>query len=370
MADANSYETLLASNLLREDVMNQIADISLIRKPLMSRIGRRTHDNEFFEWPLNRLQNPATDNAVVETYTGGTAENFVSAYPRVGNYTQISTKDLNFTEKQMAALKVGSLGDVAQQTADRMEELTRDMEATALTGQGSLPEVTTTPGQTAGLQAWVTDEDENAVSIYNATAGNASQYREQSSAGTFTIEGWPNAGTATRIDDVGYSGITAGAITEEAVHDVVEALHLRGFDEDTMFTAMTRPALVRRISQFAFTSSARISTLVNQGNDSTGKRTAQGAVQYWQTDFGTLELVSNRLMQLEDAGNSDSTTLLIFDPSMIELSLMTPFRTKRDQAASLIDSYLMFVHWGLCVKNWTSIGAVFCVDATAAMTAS
>lgn len=372
MAAANDYELLATSNLVRDDVVNSIADLSMIRKPLMSRIGRRTHGNEFFEWPTDKLQAPDTTNAVVETYAGGTAGNFVPTWPRMGNYTQVSVKDLSFTRKLLNSDGIAAQQTVARQTARRMEELTRDMEAIALSGQASAAESGSTAGTTAGLQAWVADESLNSSAgtpdIYDATGGNPSQYRIQAASG-FTIGGWPNK-TGNAIPAPAYSSVTAAACTEQAMLDVVEQLYTNGLDESKMYTAMTRPALVRRISAYAFTSSARISTLVNQGTDNTGKRTAQGAVQYWQSDFGTLELVANRLMQLEDAGNSDSTTLLIFDPQYVRLSFMAPFQTKRDQSASLIDSYLLSAHWGLEVRNYEAIGAVFCIDATAAVTAS
>lgn len=375
MAAANDYELLATSNLIREDVINQIADLSLIRKPLLSRIGRRTHQNSYFEWPADKLQAPSLTNKVVETYAGSTAQNYTPTWPRQGNHTQISVKDLSFTRKQLNADTIAAQGTIARQTSRRMEELTRDMEAIALSGQGSVIEATTTPGETAGLQAWVADESlvssAGTPDIYNATDGNPSQYRIQAASG-FGISGWPNK-TGTAIADVAYSSVTEAALTEIAMLDVVEQLYTNGFDENTMFCAMTRPGVVRRISAFSFSSSARISTLVNQGTDNTGKRTAQGAVQYWQTDFGTLELVANRLMQIDAAAVADSSasnTLLIFDPSYVRLSMMAPFATKKDQTASLVEKYLLSAHWGLEVRNYEAIGAVFCIDATAAMTAS
>ena len=164
MAAGNSYELLAASNLVREDVTNQIADLSLIRKPLMSRIGRSTHGNEKFETPQDKLQNPDTTNAVVETYTGGTAQNYLPSYPRVANFTQISKKDLNFTRKQLNSDDIAMQGTVSRQTARRMEELTRDMEAIALSGQASGAESGSTAGTTAGLQTHVADESIAAAS--------------------------------------------------------------------------------------------------------------------------------------------------------------------------------------------------------------
>ena len=374
MADGNSYELLVAKNLVREDVTNQIADLSLIRKPLMSRIGRSTHGNEKFETPQDKLQSPDTTNAVVETYAGTNHdENYLPTWSRVANFTQISTKELSFTRKQLNSDDIALQGQVSRQTSRRMEELTRDMEAIALSGQASAAESGSSAGTTAGLQTHVADESISAASagtpdIYDATDGNPSQYRIQAASG-FTISGWPN-NTSGEMGAVAYSSVTAAALTEVAMLDVVEQLHNNGFAESTMFTGMTRPSLVRRISAYSFTSSARIATLVNQGTDNSGKRTASGSVQYWQTDFGVLELVSNRLMQLEDSGESDSTTLLIFDPAYVSLSMMAPFQTKRDQAASLIDKYMISAHWGVRVTNYEAIGAVFCIDATAAMTAS
>jgi len=368
------YTDLKAIDLngtINEDVMQQIFDASRIPLPFTSRVGTSSHGNAYFEWPLDRLQTPNTANAVSETSTIGSKDDSnTPAYGRVGNHSQISEKYLQVTVRASESDTIGYARALAYQVMMRSNELRRDVEAIAIGNQASnADDPGTSVGTTAALENWISDEDELGDTIYDSTLGNPSQYRDLSTGG-ISIAGWSNK-TGNEIPAVGYGSVTAGgAMNETALRDVVEGLYSRGFGEDSRYVFMARPSVCRKLSEYSFTSSSRISTLVNEGSDSTGARTAQGAVNVWQTDFGTMDIVANRLMQASGDGSPDVDTAFIFNPNMITLSYLYGYRTEPLFRDGLIERRVVHTDWGLCVKNWTSVGALFGIDPTAAMVQS
>jgi len=209
--------------------------------------------------------------------------------------------------------------------------------------------------------------------MFDATAGNSSQYRDLSTGG-IGIGGWTNR-TGNAITDIDYSSVTAvAALTEESIKDVVEGLYLRGADPTLL---MARPPVIRRLSEFQFTSAARIATLTNQDNaGSQGQRIAQGSVNVMVTDFSVLELVANRLMRQSNKTGLDgdstplSDTVLIVDPSQLALSFLTGYRTVTEGKNGLLDEREIQVDWTLKPGSYEAIGAIFGVDDAAAVTAS
>lgn len=369
VTDAYDLSQLNLNGMIREDVMNQIFDISAIPLPFTSRAGTGSHGNSYFEWPVDRLASPDTSNAVIDGSEGRSDESSNPTYARVGNHSQISTKTLHVSTRANESNTIGYARALAYQVMMRGNEARRDVEAIALSNQASRADTGNggVAGLSAGLEAWIADEDVLGTTIYDATDGNASQYRDQSTGG-IAIGGWPNA-TGNAIGAVDYSSVSAvNALTETAIKDVVEGLYTRGSDPTVL---MARPSVIRRLSEFMFTSSARVATLTNQdGAASTAQRVAQGSVNVMVTDFSVLELVPNRLMQQSGDGSPDSDTVFIYDPNYVDLSYLMGYRTVELAKTGLQDKREVQVDWSLCVKSWEAIGAVFGVDDAAAVTAS
>lgn len=372
---------IATGGMVREDVMDKIFDVSKIPLPFTDRIGRSTHGNRYFEWAIDRLAAPSTANAQSEDLdaetAGGADDSAEPTYGRIGNHSQISSKTLHVSERAKYASTIGFRNAMAYQLMMRGNELRRDIEAMALQNRSSNADDPSgaSVGTTAGLEAWVADEDERGTVIYNATGGNASQYRDISTGG-IGIGGWPNR-TGTEITDIDYSSVTAvTAVAEQDIRDVVQAIYERGWSETTNLVLMARPSMIRKISEYMFTSSARISTLTNMGSDEVSKRVAQGAVNVFLTDFGVLEMVPNRLMQQSNrtGADGDSTPLcdsiLIFDPTYLSLSFMQGYTTLQLARDGLQDKRMIYADWGLRVNNWCAVGGIFGADATAAVTAT
>ncbi len=367
--DAYDLSQVSLGGIINEDVMQTIFDISQIPLPFTSRVGSGSHSNAHFEWTLDRLQAPDTSNAVIDGSEGRSNQDVTPTYGRVGNDSQISTKTIHTSVRAQESDTIGFRNRLAYGLVMRGNELRRDVEAMALLNNANVVDTGAggVAGETAGLEAWVADEDELGDTIYDATGGNPSQYRDMSTGG-IGIGGWPNQSGGI-IPAVNYSGVTAaGALSEEAVRDVVEALYLRGFGTEKGYTLMARPSVIRRLSEFFFSSSARVGTLVQEMPDSTDPRTANGAVNLFRTDFGVLEFVPNRLMQQSGDGSPSTDTVFIFDPSMVEISYLHGYRTYPLAKTGLLDKREIAVDWGLRVKNWTAVGAIFGVDASAAVT--
>jgi len=366
--DTYDLRSLDYGGTVREDVMSQIFDISKIPLPFTSRVGTSSHKAAMFDWPVDRLAAVNTANAVIDGSVGRAATR-AETTSRIRNHSQISTKTVKVSTRAQEVDTLAYTRQLAQEIASRGNELRRDVEAMALMNQASVEDTGNggAAGRTAGLEAWLDDEDELGATIYDATAGNPSSYRDQSD-GITSIGGWTNH-TAGIIPSIVYTAMaTPAALTETAIKDVVERLYMNGADP-TVF--MARPSVVRRLSEFMFTSAARVATLTNQDNAaSQAQRTAQGSVNVMVTDFSVLEIVPNRLLQQSGDGTPNSDTAFIFDPNFVSLSHLHGYRTYPLSKTGLLEEREIAVDWGLCVKSWTAVGGIIGILDSAAVTAS
>ena len=90
---------------------------------------------------------------------------------------------------------------------------------------------------------------------------------------------------------------------------------------------------------------------------------ALGAVNVFVTDFGTLDLVQNRLQQLQQAAApDDSAFVFILDPEYLELSYLYGYRTDMLAKTGLAENRQMAVDWTLCVNTEKAHGMIGDVD--------
>lgn len=370
VTDTYDLTQLNTSGLVREDVMQQLFDISQIPLPLTQRIGTSSHSNPYTEWPMDRLQEPDItniDNFVIDGSTGRADDSSHPTYARVGNHSQISVRNIQVSTRSNEVGTIGFARTLAHQIMMRGNEVRRNVEAHMLANQASQIDTgdSGNPGKIAGLEAWIADEDERGATIY--AASGASQYRDLSTGG-ISIGGWPHQ-TGTVIPAIDYSSVTDHEpLTETAVKDVIEGLYTRGADPTVI---MARPSVVRLWSEFQFSSSARVATLTNQDSAaSRAQRVAQGSVNVYVSDFSVLEVVPNRLQPVSGDGSPACDTVFIFDPNFLKLSFLHGYRTISEGKAGLLEKREVQVDWTLKVLNWTAIGAIFGVANDEAVTAS
>lgn len=315
--------------LINEDVMQSIWDISKIPLPLQDLMGSDTVSNSYTEWTEDKLAEPDIANAAVDgqDMTG----NDTAGGPRLGNQCQISTKVVMVTERAQSSDTIGRSDELSYQVMMRQQELKRDKEAIFLTGQGSVADDgDTTPGKLGGLMACITQ-------------GN----RGTGSGGGFSSGSWAE-----------YVPGTARGLTETMVRDVAQQVWEEGGNPSTL---MSVPSIIRGLSSYMFTASARIATLTGETNNQ-GPATAMGSVNVFLTDFGVeLRMVPNRLQQQYDdatVGPISVGALFFLDPAYVREGVLRGERVEPLAKTGLADKRMMAVDYTLKVLNRNAHGII------------
>jgi hypothetical protein len=337
--DAADLKAVSYRGLINEDVMQKIWDISKIPLPLQDRIGSDTASNPYKEWTTDELAAPNLTNAVVD---GSDASgNDTKTGARVGNHCQISTKIVRVSTRAQNTSNIGRANELSYQVMRRQQELRRDVEAIALTHQASIADDgNTTAGKSAGLGAWLT------TSVSRGTTG-------------------ANGGFSNGIVAAPAVGAKR-ALSEKTVRDIVQSVYQQGGDPSVM---MSLPSIIRAFSEYLFTSSARVATLTSDQGKSSAKATALGAVNVFVSDFGTLELVDNRLQQKYAADDGDAGDVYVIDPAFLSIAYLHGYRVEPLAKTGLADNRQMAVDWTLIVNTEKAHGVIADVDPAAAAVA-
>src|SRR5262252_819120 len=325
--------------LIAEDVMKMIWDISHIPLPFQDLIGSGSHVNPYAEWTQDALAAPNVNNANIDgadVVTDNTAMG-----NRVGNHTQQCVKRVKVSERAQASDVIGQSNALAYQVTMRQQELRRDVDAIMAGRQASRPDDgASNAGLSAGLDAWLTSHTNN-----GATGAN----------GGFN--------TGTGIVATATPG-TKRALSEAALRDLAQAIYQDGGNPTVL---MGRPAAIRRVSEYLFSTTAKVATLMSDIAQSREAAVAKGAVNVFVTDFGvTLSFLPNRLQQTTAAGAS---TLYLITPDMLQKSDMKGIRTEPLAKTGTADNRLMAEDWTLKVLSEKAHGAYRDLDEAAAMTA-
>lgn len=325
---------------INESVMQKIWDISKIPLPFTDMIGTSTHDNEYTSWVQDSLASPSTSNALVDGQDIATWNNDPPG-PRVGNHSQISAKAVSVTSRAQASAAIGG-NALSYQLMMRQQELKRDIEAIMLTGQASLPDNgDAQAGLSGGLASWLTT---------NVSVG----------AGAGAVGGFSTATGLTVAPTAG----TKRAASEDTLRDLLQSTWQNGGNPTVV---MSVPAVIRGLSEYMFTSTARVATLMSDTGQGQNASVAKGAVNVFVSDFGiTVELVGNRLQPVVAAGVAQ---LYILDPSLIELSYLKGIAVEPLAKTGLADKRQMSADWTLKVLNEKGLGGYFDIDTALAWVA-
>jgi hypothetical protein len=148
------------------------------------------------------------------------------------------------------------------------------------------------------------------------------------------------------------------------VRDAVELAYNDGGNPTVM---LALPALIRKFSEYLFTSSARIAALYSETGQASEAVTAKGSVNVFVTDFGTLELVPERIM-LQQAATR--TNVAILDPEYLEISYLHGYRVEPLAKTGLADKRQMAVDYMLKVRSLDAHATICDINHTLAVTAS
>ena len=343
--DSANLKAVAFGGLINEDVMQQIWDISRIPLPFTDTIGADRVSNSYTEWTQDRLQAQDLSNAKVDG-ADTTGDNDTNTGKRVGNHCQISTKTVQVSTRARESDTVGRADELAYQVMMRQRELRRDVEGISLENQASVADDgNTTPGLAGGFPSWL----ESTTS--RGTGGSDGGF----SSG---VVGAPTAGDAR-------------ALTETLVRDTAQAVWELGGNPTKI---MSVPNVIRELSEYMFTSSARIATLTSETGQAQTSSTAKGSVNVFVTDFGvTLDMVPNRLQATYSSGDTSPVpvaNVFVYDPEFVRQGFLHGYRTEPLSKTGLADKRQMIVDWTLKVLNEEAHGLIADIDPTLPVTQS
>jgi hypothetical protein len=332
-ADSLTFADLAAVNrsgLVKEDVLQQINDISMnIETALQDRLATGTVKNHKFDWLEDTLATP-TDSSAAE----GTDYSAVTAATglRKNNFTQYNLKAVNVTDRAMVIDLHGRSDEMGYQTARRIRELQRDVEHVIVDGnQASVQDDGAgTAGKTAPLAVQL---ETNKVA--NGTTGGAFN-------------------TSTGV----YSAIVPGTggpvgVKFSDIRAQIEAVYLLG-GNTTLLTS--HPSVTKRISEYLVGTPAAFVPVVNNGSSTSAQNiTANGYVDFFKTDFGTVvQILPNRsqIGYSSPTGTVAGTAAHVFglDPSTIDIVYIEGIKVDALAKIGIYNRKGIKADWGLRVK--------------------
>jgi hypothetical protein len=306
---ANTFTRYSAVGI-REDLSNVIYNISPEETPFISNIGRENVKNTYFEWQTDSLAAASASNAALE---GDDISSFTAVSPtsRIGNYTQISTKNVVISGTLEALDKAGRRSELTYQLAKLGSELKRDMESALLANQSPVAGNTTTARRTAGLPAFIKTNTD------------------------FGSGGADTAGIAARTDG------TQRAFTEALLKTVIAEVWESGGTPKMLMVGSHNKQVASGFTGIA-----------TRFRDVPAGQQAQivGAADVYVSDFGTVNIVPNRFQRARDA--------FVVDPQYASMAVLRPIQQMELAKTGDAEKRLMLVEYGLKVNNEAAHGIV------------
>ena len=326
----NAFDTYTAVGN-REDLSNVIYNISPSDTPFMSAIGKTSANAVKHEWQKDTLAAPGA-NAQLEGDVVTPAAS--SPTTRLDNIAQIFRKTASVTGTQEIVNKAGRTSELAYQMAKRMKELKLDIELALLQNQAKVTGDATTARKLAGLQSWLCTNTSHAADGADPTAATGAYTR--------------TAGTARKP-------------TEDMVTDVMQSCYTNG-GKPTMM--MVSPKMKGYISaNFIGGVGSPVTTYRQQAS-----KTAGNVVEVYQTDFGLLDIVPNRVMVNATSALDTSKNIFLIDPKMFALAWLRPIFREDLAKTGDAKNVMLTAELTLESRNEASSGIIADVDPAAGET--
>lgn len=323
-----------ATDNVREQMHNVITNISPMEFPFQSNISRGSCDTDKPTWLKDALAAADSTNAWIDgdAFAAGT----ISLPLRLGNYCQISRKDLRVTRRADKVNKAGRKSELAYAIAKAGKELKRDVEAILTGSQAAVQGSSVLAPKTASLRTWIMDNDD-----LGAGAGASGSL----SGGVPTVAATPG---------------TARALSEATLLGVIENCYTAGGNPSLL---MMSPTVKQKFSNYMFGTSARIATpYQDHGAKSKSGITAIGAVDVYVSDFSVMDVCPNRFQ-----GNDD---VFVLDTEYWSVDYLDGYKTEEMGQSGDAKDRVLLVDYTLCAKDGgAASGCVADIDETAAMTA-
>lgn len=322
---------------VREDLTDIIYNISPTERPFHQNAGREDAASDFHEWTIDALATAVNNNAhvdgddfVAEGGSGqvgsGSAGVAINGGNRLGNYQQISRKDIVVSRRANIVRKAGRRSELNYQVAKAGRELQRDCEFSATANQAGVAGSASVAPRTAGIPAWLTTNTQRGALGADPTLSN-------------TTWGYPDAAATDGTD---------ATMTETLLLTVIASIYVAGGDPDMI---MLYPNAKQRFSTYMFSSSARIATQYQDAGAKPSKGlTVVGAVDVYVSDFGVLDVVPNRFQREDD--------IFVLESEMWAISYLDGYHVEKMGKTGDSEKRVLLVDWGVVSKNEAASGII------------
>jgi len=300
----------------REDLTDIIFDISPTETPFSSSIARVSATGTFHEWQTDSLAS-AANNASIEGDDATFSTS--SATTRLGNHTQISSKNIVVSGTLRAVDTAGRDDELAYQVAKKGRELRRDMEVALTQNNAASAGSATAARQLGGLESWLST---NKIHL------GASGTTPGASAGT--------VGTAPTDG-------TQAAFTKASLDSVIQQVWTQGGNPGTIMVGPHNKTVVSNFSGVSGVSS-------DVQTNSPMQATIIAGVDLYRSDFGTLTAVPNRF--------SRDRTALVLDMEFFAIAFLRGIEREPLAKTGDADKELITVEYTLESRNEAASGKI------------
>lgn len=296
----------------REDLTDDIHDLSPTDTPFTSAIRKGKAKNTNHEWQTDALAAASGANAVIEGDDPG--NDTITATVRLGNYTQLSDKVVQVASSQRASDNAGRGDELEYQFTKRSKELKRDVEARITGNYASVAGGAGTARECAGFEAWIQTNDSRG-------------------------SGGSNTAFSGGIQAAATDG-TQRAFTESQLLAVLQLCWENGGEPNMVLLGGFNK---RQASSFT----GIVDAVREVGNKSA---TIVASADVYKSDFGTVTLNLSRF--------SRSRSALVVDPSMWKLCYYQPYKQDPLAKTGHSDRRMLSVEYTLESCNEMSSGCV------------
>lgn len=305
---ANTFATF-NSVRNREQLMNNIWNVSVSETPYVKLIGKEKVDGVFVEWNVDSYAAAASNK--VEQGNQSTIS-AVTATTRLSNRTQIGEKTFGITGTQEQAEKAGPKSERSYQLAKKMVELKKDIEFGCL---------------------------QNTTAIA-ASAGVAPQARGVPGFMDSNVSFGAGGAAANPVTNTAATDGTQRALTETLLKTVLQTMFDNGADIDATYILL--PSTQRTVFDSFLAGTTRF--------DKAEDKVLTATLEVYIGPFGRVKTVNARHMRQREA--------FIVNPEYMALGM---FRNMKDTDLAKIgdtENVLVNCEWTLLNKNTKAHGAI------------
>lgn len=310
---------------IREDLSDDIYDISPTETPVVSKLPRVKAKNVNHEWLTDSLAAAANNRKIQgDDKTAGTADPRV----RINNYTQISDKVIQVSGTSRAVDAAGLEDEYSYQIAKRGRELKRDIELAVTQNQPSSAGGAGTASSMASMESWIATNKTYCGSLDGSVGA--------------TTPGWSSNAVAAPTDNS-----QTGSINETLLKSVLQSVWTAGGDPSMIVVGA---GVKQKMSGFT-----GIATQYRE-NSGVKQATILAAAAVYVSDFGELRIVPDRF--------SRSRTALILDMEYWALAELRPMKSTPLAKTGDSDKAMLLTEYTLESRNEKASGKITDIDPT------